>query len=85
MSKRVPTGLKVTTKQVDLCETVRKVLGQPQGDTFIKSSDAICKCFPRLEQLNATAQFKPLSQGILSPSNGEIADEILSLNTVCSF
>ncbi|RBR14479.1 uncharacterized protein FIESC28_07715 [Fusarium coffeatum] len=81
IKKRVPTGLKVTTKQVDLCEAVRKVLGQPQGDAFVKSSDAICKCFPRLEQLNTTAQFKSLSQGIMSLSNGKVADEIFSLNT----
>ncbi|KAJ4116187.1 hypothetical protein NW768_011160 [Fusarium equiseti] len=77
--KRVPTGLKVTTKEVDLCETVRKVLGQSQGNDFIKSSNAICQCFPRLEELKSTANFKSLSQGVISTSNAKAADEILSL------
>ncbi|KAF9771329.1 hypothetical protein IL306_011035 [Fusarium sp. DS 682] len=80
-TKRVPTGLKVVTKQVDLCQTVRKVLGQSEGDNFIKSSEAICKCFPRLDQLSLTAQSKSISQGIISKSNGKVADEIRGLET----
>ncbi|KAH7207135.1 hypothetical protein DER44DRAFT_810739 [Fusarium oxysporum] len=59
-TKRVPTGLKVVTKQVDLCQTVRNVLGQSEGDNFIKSSEAICKCFPRLQQLSFTTQAKSI-------------------------
>ncbi|KAF5260820.1 hypothetical protein FOXYS1_8507 [Fusarium oxysporum] len=70
-TKRVPTGLKVVTKQVDLCQTVRNVLGQSEGDNFIKSSEAICKCFPRLQQLSLTTQAKSISQGVISKANAK--------------
>lgn len=80
-TKRVPTGLKVVTKQVDLCQTVRNVLGQSEGDNFIKSSEAICKCFPRLQQLSLTTQAKSISQGVISKANAKVADEIPGLET----
>ncbi|KAJ9423007.1 hypothetical protein FOXG_05796 [Fusarium oxysporum f. sp. lycopersici 4287] len=70
-TKRVPTGLKVVTKQADLCQTVRNVLGQSEGDNFIKSSEAICKCFPRLQQLSLTTQAKSISQGVISKANAK--------------
>ncbi|KAF4429397.1 hypothetical protein FACUT_9140 [Fusarium acutatum] len=81
IKKQVPTGLNVVTKQVDLCQTVQKVLGQSGGGNFIKSSEAICKCFPRLQQLNLTAQAKSISQGVLSKASAKIADEIPGLET----
>ncbi|KAF5531193.1 hypothetical protein FNAPI_13344 [Fusarium napiforme] len=74
--KQVPTGLSVVTKQVDLCQAVRKVLGQSEGDKLIKSSEAICKCFPRLQQLSLTAEVKSISEGVISTSNTKVADEI---------
>lgn len=80
-TKRVPTGLKVVTKQADLCQTVRNVLGQSEGDNFIKSSEAICKCFPRLQQLSLTTQAKSISQGVISKANAKVADEIPGLET----
>ncbi|EXL58515.1 hypothetical protein FOCG_02029 [Fusarium oxysporum f. sp. radicis-lycopersici 26381] len=80
-TKRVPTGLKVVTKQVDLCQTVRNVLGQSEGENFIKSSEAICKCFPRLQQLSLTIQAKSISQGVISKANAKVADEIPGLET----
>ncbi|EWZ43076.1 uncharacterized protein FOBCDRAFT_273212 [Fusarium oxysporum Fo47] len=70
-TKRVSTGLKVVTKQVDLCQTVRNFLGQSEGDNFIKSSEAICKCFPRLQQLSLTTQAKSISQGVISKANAK--------------
>ncbi|KAF4334380.1 hypothetical protein FBEOM_11772 [Fusarium beomiforme] len=80
-TKLVPTGLKVLTKQVDLCETVPKFLGQSEGDKFIKSSEAICKCFPRLQQLSLPVQTKSISQGVISKANAKVADEIPGLET----
>ncbi|CAF3443473.1 unnamed protein product [Fusarium graminearum] len=76
-TKQVITGLEVLTKKVNLCDTVRKILGQPQGDNFIQSSNAICQCFPRIGILSATSDFKSFEQGFLSPANLKDVDEVL--------
>jgi hypothetical protein len=82
-TKVVPTGLKVLTKKVDLCQTVRKVLGTSRGETFIKSSDAICKCIPRLDELSTTESFKSVSQkGVISSENAKVVAETQTLEKV---
>ncbi|KAF5226947.1 hypothetical protein FAUST_12087 [Fusarium austroamericanum] len=58
-TKQVITGLEVLTKKVNLCDTVRKILGQPQGDNFIQSSNAICQCFPRIVRRTLQSKAKP--------------------------
>ncbi|KAF5575075.1 hypothetical protein FPANT_11481 [Fusarium pseudoanthophilum] len=76
-TKQVITGLEILTKKVNLCDTVRKLLGQPQGDNFIKSSDAICQCFPRIGELNATSGFKSFEQGVLSVADSKDVDQVV--------
>ncbi|KAF5543145.1 hypothetical protein FMEXI_7161 [Fusarium mexicanum] len=76
-TKQVITGLEVLTKKVNLCDTVRKILGQPQGDNFIQSSNAICQCFPRISKLSATSGFKSFEKGILSPADLKDVDQVV--------
>ncbi|KAK2699863.1 hypothetical protein QWA68_000710 [Fusarium oxysporum] len=78
-TKQVITGLEVLTKKVNLCDTVRKILGQPQGDTFIQSSDAICQCFPRIGKLSATSGFKSFEKGVLSPAGSKDVDQVVEV------
>ncbi|KAF4439230.1 hypothetical protein FACUT_4307 [Fusarium acutatum] len=78
-TKQVITGLEVLTKKVNLCDTVRKILGQPQGDNFIKSSDAICQCFPRIGELSATLGFKSFEQGVLSAADSKDVDQVVKV------
>ncbi|KAG4255430.1 hypothetical protein FPRO04_03962 [Fusarium proliferatum] len=78
-TKQVITGLEVLTKKVNLCDTVRKILGQPQGDSFIKSSDAICQCFPRIVELNATTGFKSFGQGVLSAADSKDVNQVVKV------
>ncbi|KAG4289941.1 hypothetical protein FPRO06_04763 [Fusarium proliferatum] len=78
-TKQVITGLEVLTKKVNLCDTVRKILGQPQGDSFIKSSDAICQCFPRIGDLSATSGFKSFDQGVLSTADSKDVNQVVKV------
>ncbi|KAF5650869.1 hypothetical protein F25303_4246 [Fusarium sp. NRRL 25303] len=78
-TKQVITGLEVITKKVNLCDTVRKILGQPQGDSFIKSSDAICQCFPRIGELSATSGFKSFDQGVLSTADSKDVNQVVKV------
>ncbi|RBA19167.1 hypothetical protein FPRO05_10096 [Fusarium proliferatum] len=78
-TKQVITGLEVLTKKVNLCDTVRKILGQPQGDSFIKSSDAICQCFSRIGDLSATTGFKSFSQGVLSAADSTDVNQVVKV------
>ncbi|KAF5627430.1 hypothetical protein F52700_8355 [Fusarium sp. NRRL 52700] len=74
-TKQVVTGLQILTKKVNLCDTVRKVLGQHQGQNFIQSSNAICQCFPRISTLSATSGFKSFEKGVLSPADLKDVDQ----------
>ncbi|KAI1038930.1 hypothetical protein LB503_007940 [Fusarium chuoi] len=76
---RCVPGLQVLTKKVNLCDTVRKILGQPQGDSFIKSSDAICQCFPRIGELSATSGFKSFDQGVLSTADSKDVNQVVKV------
>ncbi|KAF5238952.1 hypothetical protein FANTH_10124 [Fusarium anthophilum] len=76
-TKQVITGLDVLTKKVNLCDTVRKILGQPQGDNFIQYSNAICQCFPRISKLSATSGFKSFEKGVLSPADLKDVDQVV--------
>ncbi|PNP75016.1 hypothetical protein FNYG_11663 [Fusarium nygamai] len=78
-TKQVITGLEVLTEKVNLCEAVRRIMGQPQGDNFIKSSDAICQCFPRLGELTATSGFKSFEQGVLSAADSKDVDQVVKV------
>ncbi|KAI1034886.1 hypothetical protein LB505_011564 [Fusarium chuoi] len=78
-TKQVITGLQVLTKKVNLCDTVRKILGQFQGDSFIKSSDAICQCFPRIGELSATSGFKSFDQGVLSTADLKDVSQVVKV------
>nr|RBQ85295.1 hypothetical protein FVER53263_03528 [Fusarium verticillioides] len=78
-TKQVITGLEILTKKVNLCETVRKILGQPQGDNFIQSSNAICQCFPRISKLSATSGFKSFEKGVLSPADSKDVDQVVGV------
>ncbi|KAF5568313.1 hypothetical protein FPHYL_2851 [Fusarium phyllophilum] len=76
---RCVPGLEVLTTKVNLCETVRKILGQPQGDNFIRSSDAICQYFPRIGELSATSGFKSFEQGALSAADSKDVDQVVKV------
>ncbi|KAF5013974.1 hypothetical protein FDECE_62 [Fusarium decemcellulare] len=78
----VPVGLYVLTKQVDLCLTVRNVLGNTLGLKFIKSSDAICNCFPQVQKMSNGGQFNSIStKGELTSANTNIITEASRLQT----
>ncbi|KAF5968348.1 hypothetical protein FCOIX_11466 [Fusarium coicis] len=83
-TKQVMTGLEVLTKKVNHCDTVRNILGQPQGDNFIKSSDAICQCFPRIVELGATSGFKSFEQGVVSVADSKNLDQVVKVQKLSS-
>jgi hypothetical protein len=62
---------------------VRKVLGTSRGETFIKSSDAICRCFSRLDELSTTESFKSVAKkGVISPEDAKVVAETQTLEKV---
>ncbi|KAF5966311.1 hypothetical protein FBULB1_11722 [Fusarium bulbicola] len=83
-TKQVITGSEVLTKKVNLCDTVRKILVQPQGDNFIQSSNAICQCFPRISKLSATSGFKSFEKGVLSPADLKDVDQVVGAQKLSS-
>ncbi|CVL12344.1 uncharacterized protein FPRN_07098 [Fusarium proliferatum] len=79
-SKQIPSSLTILTKEVDLCDEIRKTLGRTLGDKFIKSSEAICGCFTRLQNFATTGTFTAMSiRGDISPATTKVADDTLSI------
>ncbi|CAM1508695.1 Fc.00g055430.m01.CDS01 [Cosmosporella sp. VM-42] len=79
--KNVPSRLQIKYTKVDLCSSVRKVLGTTLGNKFIKSRDAICGCFPRLRKLNSEGKFKAASAGEFTSANINILDQSTTLQS----
>ncbi|KAF4984569.1 hypothetical protein FZEAL_245 [Fusarium zealandicum] len=78
----VPTGLQILTKQVNLCQTVRSVLGTALGQRLIKWSDPICRCFAQVQAMSSAGRFNSIStKGELTLANTNIITEAVKLQT----
>ncbi|KAF5686909.1 hypothetical protein FCIRC_2600 [Fusarium circinatum] len=79
-SKQIPSSLTILTKEIDLCDEIRRALGRSLGDKFIKSSEAICGCFIRLQTFATTGSFTAMSvRGEISTATTKVADDTLSI------
>jgi hypothetical protein len=75
--------LTILTKEVDLCDEIRRALGKGLGDKFIKSAEAICGCFTRLQNFATTGSFTAMSiRGEMTAATAKIADDTLSIEKV---
>ncbi|KAF5979497.1 hypothetical protein FCOIX_5325 [Fusarium coicis] len=84
-SKQIPSSLTILTKEIDLCDDIRRALGKTLGDRFIKSSEAICGCFTRLQTFATTGSFTAMSiRGEISTATTKVADDTLSIEKVLS-
>ncbi|RBQ76468.1 hypothetical protein FVER14953_03334 [Fusarium verticillioides] len=84
-SKQIPSSLTILTKEIDLCDDIRRALGKTLGDKFIKSSEAICGCFTRLQTFATTGSFTAMSiRGEISTATTKVADDTLSIEKVLS-
>ncbi|KAG5746160.1 hypothetical protein H9Q70_011149 [Fusarium xylarioides] len=82
-SKQIPSSLTILTKEIDLCDEIRRTLGRSLGDKFIKSSEAICGCFTRLQTFATTGTFTAMSiRGEISTATTKVADDTLSIEKV---
>ncbi|KAF5627142.1 hypothetical protein F52700_8625 [Fusarium sp. NRRL 52700] len=82
-SKQIPSSLTILTKEVDLCDEIRRALGRTLGDKFIKSSEAICGCFTRLQTFATAGSFTAMSiRGEISTATTKVADDTLSIEKV---
>ncbi|PNP78607.1 hypothetical protein FNYG_07953 [Fusarium nygamai] len=78
--KQIPSSLTILTKEIDLCEDIRRALGKTLGDKFIKSSEAICGCFTRLQSFATTGSFTSMSiRGEINTATTKVADDTLSI------
>ncbi|RKL31150.1 hypothetical protein BFJ72_g11167 [Fusarium proliferatum] len=79
-SKQIPSSLNILTKEVDLCDEIRRTLGRSLGDKFIKSSEALCGCFTRLQNFATTGSFTAMSiRGEINTATTKVADDTLSI------
>ncbi|KAF5718696.1 hypothetical protein FMUND_5056 [Fusarium mundagurra] len=79
-SKQIPSSLTILTKEIDLCDDIRRALGKTLGDKFIKSSEAICGCFTRLQTFATTGSFTAMSiRGEISTATTKVADDTISI------
>ncbi|KAK7416685.1 hypothetical protein QQX98_005011 [Neonectria punicea] len=79
---KVPTGLQILYKKVDLCGAIRKVLGTKIANKFISSKKAICECFPKLRKMTTDGKFTSISsRGELTTANSKVLDEASTLQT----
>ncbi|KAF5563778.1 hypothetical protein FPHYL_5057 [Fusarium phyllophilum] len=79
-SKQIPSSLTILTKEIDLCDEIRRTLGRSLGDNFIKSSEAICGCFSRLQTFATTGSFTAMSiRGEINTATTKVADDTLSI------
>ncbi|KLO95493.1 Uncharacterized protein LW93_8033 [Fusarium fujikuroi] len=79
-SKQIPSSLTILTKEVDLCDEIRRTLGRSLGDNFIKSSEAICGCFTRLQNFATAGSFTAMSiRGEINTATTKVADDTLSI------
>ncbi|EXK77273.1 hypothetical protein FOQG_18006 [Fusarium oxysporum f. sp. raphani 54005] len=79
-SRQVPSSITILTKEVDLCDEIRRSLGKGLGDKFIKSAEAICGCFTRLQNLATTGSFSAMSiRGEMTTATTKVADDTLSI------
>ncbi|VTT72165.1 unnamed protein product [Fusarium fujikuroi] len=82
-SKQIPSSLTILTKEVDLCDEIRRTLGRRLGDNFIKSSEAICGCFNRLQNFATAGTFTAMSiRGEINTATTKVADDTLSIEKV---
>ncbi|KAI8680981.1 hypothetical protein NCS55_00347300 [Fusarium keratoplasticum] len=82
-SVQVPSSLTILTKEVDLCDEIRRALGKGLGDKFIKSAEAICGCFTRLQNFATTGSFTAMSiRGEMTTATAKVADDTLSIEKV---
>ncbi|RBA21153.1 hypothetical protein FPRO05_07467 [Fusarium proliferatum] len=82
-SKQIPSSLTILTKEVDLCDEIRRTLGRSLGDNFIKSSEAICGCFNRLQNFATAGTFTAMSiRGEINTATTKVADDTLSIEKV---
>ncbi|KAJ4180574.1 hypothetical protein NW755_011671 [Fusarium falciforme] len=82
-SVQVPSSLTILTKEVDLCDEIRRALGKGLGDKFIKSAEAICGCFTRLQNFATTGSFTAMSiRGEMTTTTAKVADDTLSIEKV---
>ena len=73
----------ILTKEVDLCDEIRRALGKGLGDKFIKSSEAICGCFTRLQNFATAGSFTAMSiRGEMTTATAKVADDTLSIEKV---
>ncbi|CZR43757.1 uncharacterized protein FPRO_07326 [Fusarium proliferatum ET1] len=79
-SKQIPSSLTILTKEIDLCDEIRRTLGRSLGDKFIKSSEALCGCFTRLQNFATTGSFTAMSiRGEINTATTKVADDTLSI------
>ncbi|KAL6352220.1 hypothetical protein LRP88_14425 [Fusarium phalaenopsidis] len=79
-SVQVPSSLTILTKEVDLCDEIRRALGKGLGDKFIKSAEAICGCFTRLQNFATTGSFTAMSiRGEMTTATAKVVDDTLSI------
>ncbi|KAF5532880.1 hypothetical protein FNAPI_12836 [Fusarium napiforme] len=79
-SKQIPSSLTILTREIDLCDDIRTALGKTLGDKFIKSSEAICGCFTRLQTFATTGSFTAMSiRGEISTATTKVADDTISI------
>ncbi|KAM0420432.1 hypothetical protein ACHAPT_011853 [Fusarium lateritium] len=77
---QVPRTLTILTKEIDLCDEIRRALGKALGDKFIKQSQAICGCFTQLQKFGTTGSFNAMSlQGEITAATTKVADDTLSI------
>ncbi|KAF4502236.1 hypothetical protein FAGAP_1521 [Fusarium agapanthi] len=82
-SKQIPSSLTILTKNVDLCDEIRRALGRSLGDKFIQSSEAICGCFTSLQNLATTGSFAAMSiRGEMTTTTTKVADDTISIEKV---
>ena len=58
----IPCGIKIKTKTVDLCQTVRGAMGNA-GQELITKTGAMCTCLPQFLDLMGKDTFKAATSG----------------------
>ncbi|CAI4214130.1 unnamed protein product [Parascedosporium putredinis] len=74
-----PCGLTITTKKLDICQTVRGAMGNV-GKQYINTIGAVCNCLPKFFEMAGRDLFKSVSSGsALTGAASAMIGEIMQL------
>jgi len=79
---QVPCGIKIKTKPVDLCQSVRGVLGN-DWENFITQTSAMCNCLPQaLDMMTNDLFYAVTHKGDISEGVSAVIADYMKLQKV---